>query len=353
MDKKQKNLAVTFIMVVGVIFILIAGCICVKQAWEYLPEIVKQLCLLGVGVGSFIGSVFAGKTKLLKKTETALFYLGDAFLGYFMLSLTGSESIKNIIEFDTPQRLLMTTLVLFVPVAVKFFQTKRIAEYIISIILINMVVLFFSICVDAEVGAYVVGVSFVSLFLLAAHQYIGNKKETGKSLRTCTKVCFLVQELYAASLLCFMSFCEEVIGKHCLTSDYFDGRILLEGNLTFVILAVCIVLSGLVWYDNKNKINIFQLVVLSVIFCNMLIYNMVCGQIADALILGVTALMIMILASMKNNKAYIIVSAITLLLIAFYITRTFWLSIAWWVYMFVAGVILVMIAVKKEREGQE
>ena len=62
-------------------------------------------------------------------------------------------------------------------------------------------------------------------------------------------------------------------------------------------------------------------------------------------------MILLIVAAIKNNRVYVILSSVTLFFIAFYVTRSFWLSIAWWIYMFVAGVILVLIAVKKEREG--
>lgn len=342
MEKKQKNMVVTFMMVVGVAFILIAGCICVKQAWKYLPETVKQICLLGVGIGALTGSVFAGKNNFLKKTETALFYVGDAFLGYFILSFTGSEMMKNMVLLTMPERLFLVTIIMIIPVIVKLIHVKTVAEYSIAVILLNLGIIFLLTSMEVKVSTYIFSLSMVTLLLLFAGQYCKACNETNKGLSICAKVCFLVQEIYTVILLCAESFFKELAGK----------EIVFWENVTFIVLAICIVLSGLIWYDKKEKNDVFQLIVLGFLLGNILIYNMICGQITDALVLGVVALLILIIAGMNNNRAYVVVSAITLLLIAFYITRTFWLSIAWWVYMFVAGVILVWIAVKKEREGE-
>lgn len=342
MEKKQKNMVVTFMMVVGVAFILIAGCICVKQAWKYLPETVKQICLLGVGIGALTGSVFAGKTNFLKKTETALFYVGDAFLGYFILSFTGSEMIKNMISLTMWDRLFLVTLIMILPVIVKFIYARTVAEYSMAVILMNLGMIFLLTSMEVKICTYVFGLSLVALLLLLLEQYCKTCSDTNKGLSVCAKVCFLVQEIYTVILLCAGSFVKEITGK----------EIVVRENITFIVLAVCIVLSGLIWYDKKEKNDVLQLIVLGFLLGNMLIYNMICGQLTDALVLGVVALLILIVAGIHNNRAYVVVSAITLLLIAFYITRAFWLSIAWWVYMFAAGVILVLIAVKKEREGE-
>ena len=51
-----------------------------------------------------------------------------------------------------------------------------------------------------------------------------------------------------------------------------------------------------------------------------------------------------------RDKGMLFSSLITpLILIVLYLTRTFWLSIAWWVYLFAAGVGLILYAIKREK----
>ena len=42
-------------------------------------------------------------------------------------------------------------------------------------------------------------------------------------------------------------------------------------------------------------------------------------------------------------------SAIMLVLLLIYVSRKFWLSIAWWVYLLVVGILLILFATKNEQ----
>ena len=67
------------------------------------------------------------------------------------------------------------------------------------------------------------------------------------------------------------------------------------------------------------------------------------------LILGVVTLVMLIVATLLKKRDYAMAAAVTLILVALYLTRDLWMSIAWWVYLFVAGVGLVIFAIKKEK----
>lgn len=119
------------------------------------------------------------------------------------------------------------------------------------------------------------------------------------------------------------------------------------------LVGIAIVLLGIIWYDEKEGISIAQFVltcfVLGILLLNNLV-NVHCG-IINVLILGIVGVVILLTAVFKGDKKYAIASTVTLVLMALYITRAFWLSIAWWVYLFVAGLGLILLAIKKEREA--
>ena len=81
------------------------------------------------------------------------------------------------------------------------------------------------------------------------------------------------------------------------------------------------------------------------------IHNVDVEELGNLLFLGITGIIMLVVAAMKNRREYVIASSTTLSLLALYLTREFWLSIEWWVYLFVAGIVLVTIAVKKEKEA--
>lgn len=83
----------------------------------------------------------------------------------------------------------------------------------------------------------------------------------------------------------------------------------------------------------------------------MLFYDLLYGEVINAIILGIVGFLMMVIGAIRNNRCYVILATITLIILVFYITRDFWLSIAWWVYLFVAGLFMIALAVKEEKEG--
>ena len=77
--------------------------------------------------------------------------------------------------------------------------------------------------------------------------------------------------------------------------------------------------------------------------------NMELESLPNVLFLGIVALIILIISTIMNRKNYAIASAATLILIVLYLSRAVWMNIAWWVYLFVAGVGLVLYAIKREK----
>ncbi|MBQ4059037.1 MAG: hypothetical protein IJD40_08920 [Lachnospiraceae bacterium] len=117
------------------------------------------------------------------------------------------------------------------------------------------------------------------------------------------------------------------------------------------LIAIGIVLFRSIWYDKKETFSIIYFVLTCVLLGVVLLSDLVSGGIGNVLILGLTGIAMLIIASIKNNKKYVVASSVTLILLVLYLTREFWLSIAWWVYLFVAGVVLVILAIKKAKEA--
>jgi hypothetical protein len=72
------------------------------------------------------------------------------------------------------------------------------------------------------------------------------------------------------------------------------------------------------------------------------------GLTADALILGVGSLLVFIASFSFRLKRIFLLSTVTLTALILYLSRQFWLSLAWWVYLLSAGIILITIAVINE-----
>ena len=110
-----------------------------------------------------------------------------------------------------------------------------------------------------------------------------------------------------------------------------------------------IVLLGIIWYDRFKGISIVQFVGACLLMTGLLLNNLLIPALPNVMILSISALVMLVVATILKKKTYAILAAVTLSLVALYLTREFWMSIAWWVYLFVAGVGLVIFAIKKEK----
>lgn len=121
----------------------------------------------------------------------------------------------------------------------------------------------------------------------------------------------------------------------------------LHGEWNAGLCILGIVVFCRIWYDKWEGVRWVQFVLIWQTLGALLWFDLWDGELINVLVLGLTALAILMVAAVRNQKEYVIGSAILLLFIAVYLTRGFWMSIAWWVYLFAAGVILIALALKK------
>ena len=444
MENNKKSQITTFLMVVGVIFILVAGTIFVTKAWAYLPEIGKQILLLMVTGGMFAGSAKLSKSGELKKTECALFYLGVAFLGFFAIAVMGGidEALCGTKTQNMAFRLLVSCLFMIVPVGIRLWVKRKGLECWLFEILLDSILIYATFAFEIKAGMFGVlfgifgintllmvllkrkemlwiqvisgiCISFLQLcwywldswslfdgvdqtwnttyypfsFVLAIGLYIFGvleKKEQETASCTYLKIAGLQTILgsamwiasknvkshamvfYLIGMIIMLHIAVVVKGKTAkaifytiallfgeaavMNQMFFEVPKGYEAEWISFIFAIGIVLLPRIWYDNKKAVRVLQFVCTCILLGILLINDLICGGIGNVLILGAVGVVMLIVASLRNQREYVIASSVTLLLLVFYITRTFWLSIEWWVYLFVAGVVLVTLAIKKEKE---
>lgn len=71
-------------------------------------------------------------------------------------------------------------------------------------------------------------------------------------------------------------------------------------------------------------------------------------RIADVLFLGIAMVFVLLYSGWKQQMRWMVLSLITIIILLLYMTRSFWMSIAWWVYLLVAGITLVGVAIHSE-----
>lgn len=557
----ERNHISTFLMVVGVIFIMVAGSIFVSTAWKYLPELVKQLCLLSAAAGLFAGSHAVAKGGRLRKTEAAFYYLGVAFTGFFALSLLGGVSgvMQPDMQWTLQQmnavKMLCAFGVMLIPTVIRVVLKKKGIDFSISVALGDCMLLCMGVATECGIQVFtlilagyilvlsgldyytkkhftektgldmavsvnylvhgIVGLSFVvwaniadndsyavvilqAIVIVAATgiTFAGRPQTIYRVINSISifwmvytvvntlneilvwtdeitpvifmafvlnlviMVCMMRKEMFYIQLVfgIFMTYIQHftylIAGWHSdlnetyypftfalmaalfiwLARDRKTGAYTEEAGLTLkriaifqmvmcmnmwfaskhydylgmafhllvalttliiselsgshrvkavwhtialvagelavgkqpfldipagyrvewmgFLFAIGIVLLGFIWYDKKKSIRVVQFILTCFLLAVLLLSNLLGGELGNVLILGIVCVIMLLVAAVCNHKEYVIAASVTLILIALYITRSFWLNIAWWVYLFVAGVVMVGFAVKKEREAK-
>ncbi len=562
MEKKQKDLISILLLVVGVVFILVAGGIFVTTAWKYLPVIVKQFALLGVASGMFVASGKVARYEKLTWISQTLFHLGNAFVGFFIIAVMGGIVGDGVI--GNAFKVMVASGVMGMLATLKTIVQKYVSDLVTLVLLANTMLISGCIALEAAYGTYICMFGSLTLALALADAKGFKDKQLG-SFFTCISISYLVHVVVYAMLVvpyCLVSLMDRemlikgfvmtailllvatvsyVVRKHIairilqsvvigfavlyvvngtfLMADYngayglvimvcvlvasilmvclnrtevtitmsavglvlpfvqvfyywFDALFCVFGSssseyvaqyyphsfilgaaffalyivrygctdmvaalkkskllkfafvqiisgisvfvvaksidtcamMFFVLLAlnvgfaasvfrikmvkkilltcsvllyvaaigcqpfvkipetftaewacflitIGIVLFRHIWYDYKDKMSNAYFVITCVLLGYLLLHNLYCGEIGNVLILGITGIAMLIVAAIGNHKKYVVASSVTLIALVLYLTRAFWLSIAWWVYLFVAGVLLVGLSIKKAKEA--
>ena len=142
------------------------------------------------------------------------------------------------------------------------------------------------------------------------------------------------------------------VGFLDIVNDYYT-IFNLETSFYLEILSTAILLAAfslkyILKDTNENIIRNIQFVIVTMVFLGNLSYNLDDGDIFTLLYTGISALVALVIGAMKDSKRYVVVSALTMCALVVYQTRDFWLSISWWVYLFVVGLALITFAATRE-----
>lgn len=137
---------------------------------------------------------------------------------------------------------------------------------------------------------------------------------------------------------------------------FLDWPSLLETEICLLPAALYLWCLGRWEYEENEKSPGIQIIQTAGYGICLLI---LCGDawwqkdVANALILEGICLGIFLGALAKNCRLWIRISAAVLVAVALYMTKDFWLSISWWVYLLTAGIGLIVFAAVNESKRKE
>lgn len=120
-------------------------------------------------------------------------------------------------------------------------------------------------------------------------------------------------------------------------------------NMLFIQIPIIFCVFAIEKLIYKSK-NVFTYIVQAIIYWQafILIY-----EFNYILIYSIILLVLILIGSAIRNKSMFMAPAIALILFVLKGTREFWLSVPWWLYLLVGGVILVYVAMKREANKQK
>ena len=199
---------------------------------------------------------------------------------------------------------------------------------------------------------------FTLLNIIAAARLLSSDGEMGRFLGA------LLLVIYA------LLFFRRVGGKHadditltfaaafcCLTywqQPFFvnEGVLSMELNLLPVI-AFFVILNRFLFRSARKVTGVLLFLASCMCIAILAVDAYFTGELVDALILGVIALFILAIAFVKKSKRWFVMSALTLVILGIYMSRSFWLSLAWWIYLLSAGLALIALAAINEAAKQK
>lgn len=286
METKKNNQVTSFLMVVGIIFIVVAGTIFVSSTWGYLPDPLKFIILLAVGSGLQLGAHSLRKKDTLKKTESALYYLGSSFFAFALYMVCKSIPVASIAAL--------------IPVSIRFIKERKTFDFVMTALLADWIVLWFQLKSDFGV----VGICTMSSIVLCIYSlldvYRNRWQENKRSIEVAFTVFYMLHIVgyVVRSLVVFF------IGAFLISSE-------MEYLLTLVIMAAFLVAITTIHYmDRKStflrvlqSLAMYWLTFIGVIFLANHVFTEMTFEIGYLLVFTVCAVL---LAAFARKEMYYI-----------------------------------------------
>jgi hypothetical protein len=125
-----------------------------------------------------------------------------------------------------------------------------------------------------------------------------------------------------------------------------------ELNLLPMILFL-VFLNKAVWKPVRKGTGMILYIAVWVSVIALAIDAIFSKELLDALIIGVISILILAASFIMKSKRWFVMSALTMVVLGIYMSRSFWMSLGWWIYLLVAGLALIALASANEVAKQK
>lgn len=123
---------------------------------------------------------------------------------------------------------------------------------------------------------------------------------------------------------------------------------LIASKFTLLIIAAFGYIARKIWHKNQRFSINFSFSVYSLVYGLLLIDALINESLLNTLFVLCTSLVILIYSFMVKKKKWFLISASGLTGLTIYITKDLLLEIDWWIYLLLAGILLISIAATNE-----
>lgn len=133
--------------------------------------------------------------------------------------------------------------------------------------------------------------------------------------------------------------CLALISQRFIIVDW-----IFEREYNVIILMIMCLMMKKIWHDYFETIDIIAF--LASVFSIFVLFSDIfkCKQLLDVEMLISACIILMIIAFIRKRRKWFLLSSVSVLFTAVYMTKDFWLSIQWWIYLLVIGITLVTVA---------
>lgn len=176
---RERN--ITWLLVLGVLFLLISGLVVATSTWDQMGALVKVIILLGVAL-FFLGlSELSSRFLKIKKTAFAFLTLGSLLLPIAIIGIGYFELFGNYLSLTGEGQYWLGFICTLVPLplyARNAYKTKTKLFVWIFYVFLTLSTSFFLIAVNTPVDLFFFLIMLYNLLLLYIHHTFKQKKQT-------------------------------------------------------------------------------------------------------------------------------------------------------------------------------
>ncbi|MEI8200232.1 MAG: hypothetical protein WCG21_09220 [Eubacteriales bacterium] len=144
----------------------------------------------------------------------------------------------------------------------------------------------------------------------------------------------------------------------CCIAFWLQPAIIIPGLLSaeFNLLPVIVFfvfLNRAIWQQARGVTAVLLYISACLCIAVLALDAIYTGKLADALIIGVISLLLLAASFLKKSKRWFVLSALTIVVLGIYMSRSFWLNLAWWIYLLATGLALIGLAAANEAAKQK